>query len=189
MNSNDRKLEDVMCKRKASLVTPILVLSIIFNCYGQVNEDFEDNKSKLSETAASHNNDISLESTGTPVVFNDQNLKAAIEAGLGVTNPTESDMLELKNLNARKRNITSLTGLEYAKNMQTLDLSINQIEELSPLSGLANLKTLVLAANQVNTLSDFTGLTSIEKLNLYNWPAPVSCTSCYESISHIFSLS
>ena len=84
-----------------------------------------------------------------PVNFNDANLKAAIEAELGVTDPTESDMLGLENLIAENLGIEYLTGLEYAKNLQHLELAGNQISDLSPLSGLTNLKELVLSHNQI----------------------------------------
>ena len=45
-----------------------------------------------------------------PVYFADSNLKAAVETKLGVTNPTQADMLNLTYLSAFSQGITDLTG-------------------------------------------------------------------------------
>ena len=55
-----------------------------------------------------------------PVHFEDANLKAAVELTLGITNPTQTDMLSLTNLIASAREISDLTGLEYAVNLRSL---------------------------------------------------------------------
>ncbi|GAH16678.1 unnamed protein product, partial [marine sediment metagenome] len=57
-----------------------------------------------------------------PLYFADANLKAEVEWELGVSNPTESDMLGLTNLSASWSNIEYLTGLEYAMNLESLSL-------------------------------------------------------------------
>ena len=68
-----------------------------------------------------------------PVNIPDPALKAAIEAQLGIPNPTPSDMLGLANLDASVRGITDLTGLEYAINLRTLNLTGNSITDVSEL--------------------------------------------------------
>jgi hypothetical protein len=80
-----------------------------------------------------------------PVYFVDANLKARVEARLGKTDPTPTDMLGLTSLTAQGRGITDLTGLEYATNLTNLDLLMNEISDLSPLAGLTNLTFLDLA--------------------------------------------
>ena len=40
---------------------------------------------------------------------------------------TQQDMLSLTNLNARNRNVSSLDGLEAARNLVSLDLQINHL--------------------------------------------------------------
>ena len=85
------------------------------------------------------------------VVFEDANLKAAVEASLNVINPTTFDMAEMLFFEANEINIKYLTGLETATNLQTLVLRNNQISDISPLAGLANLKTLSLQENPLNT--------------------------------------
>jgi len=57
-----------------------------------------------------------LSRTEDPVYFVDANLKACVEAALGITDPTPTDMLALGSLTCQNRGITDLTGLEYATN-------------------------------------------------------------------------
>jgi hypothetical protein len=85
-----------------------------------------------------------------PVRFGDANLKAAIEATLGKTNPTPTDMLALTILNAAEREIDNLTGLSYATNLTSLNLWANQIDDISPLAGLTKLKSLWLQRNPLS---------------------------------------
>jgi hypothetical protein len=99
-----------------------------------------------------------------PVYFADAGLKAAVEDELWVSDPTPTDMLELLSLDAGSHRISDLTGLEYATNLQTLKLLLNQISDLSPLSGLINLRTLVLSDNRISDLSALSGLTNLETL-------------------------
>jgi hypothetical protein len=104
-----------------------------------------------------------------PVHFDDANLKAAVEAALGKTNPTPTDMLSLVALNAHGRGITSLVGLEYATNLATLDLANNHISSLLPLSGLVKLGILELSHNQISSISPLAALTKLVYLLLdYN---------------------
>jgi hypothetical protein len=76
------------------------------------------------------------------VVFKDPNLEAAVREALNIpTGPiTSDDMAKLTSLDAHERNIQDLSGLEYAVNLQWLDLDGNQITDISPLSGLTNLQ-------------------------------------------------
>ena len=101
-----------------------------------------------------------------PVYFADANLKAAVEDALGVTNPTPVDMLELTDLHADRRDITDLTGLEYAKNLKLIFFYNNQINDISPLAGLTKLNWLNLDDNQVTDISPLSGLSSLRYLYL-----------------------
>lgn len=100
------------------------------------------------------------------VYFADANLKAAVEAQLGVTDPTAEDMLNLTYLNAGDLGITNLTGLEYAVNLSEFYAGFNQISDLSPITGLTNLTWLYLIANQINDISPLAGLTNLAVLSL-----------------------
>jgi hypothetical protein len=105
-----------------------------------------------------------------PVYFADANLKAAVEELLGINDPTPSDMLGLASLDASSLGITHLTGLEYATNLQQLDLGFNQISNIQLLSGLFNLQTLTINDNQISDFSPLSDLGQLEDLNIHRNP-------------------
>ncbi len=121
-----------------------------------------------------------------PVHFDDPQLKAAVEAWLGVTDPNPAQMLNLTQLDAPGQDITDLTGLEYALNLWYLRLYNNQVSDLSPLAGLTKLRMLFLDENQVSNVSPLAGLTNLESLDLiYN---QVSDISPLVGLTKLFSL-
>ena len=79
---------------------------------------------------------------------------------------TDVELEKLTDLNLDNSNITSLTGIEAAKNLKNLSLNHNSISDLSPLAGLTSLKTLSLKENKITDISPLTGLTSLTSLNL-----------------------
>ena len=89
----------------------------------------------------------------------DRNLRNAIEQVLGKAQGatiTVPDMETLDVLDATNKNITNLTGLEYAINLTELVLQNNSIADLSPLlanTGLRNGDKLNLKANPLSDLS------------------------------------
>jgi|GEM_PF-1851734 len=101
------------------------------------------------------------------VYFADAHLKVAVEQTLGVTDPTANDMLTLTTLDAVRRDISNLVGLEYATNLTSLNVQDNQISDLSPLSGVTNLSWLHLGGNHIRDLSPLSGLTNLWFLNLW----------------------
>ena len=104
-----------------------------------------------------------------PVTIPDANLRAAIESALGKASGatiTTADMATLTQLEAPDANISDLTGLETATNLETLTLSGNQIVDLSSLSGLTNLVDLSLGDNQITDITALSGLTSLQILDL-----------------------
>jgi len=86
------------------------------------------------------------------VHFADPNLEAAVRQAIG--KPTgdiyASDLAGLTLLDASKRDIGDLTGLEHCINLAYLTLSVNQISDISPLEGLSHLIMLDLASNQIS---------------------------------------
>jgi len=101
-----------------------------------------------------------------PVHFDDANLKAAVEAKLGVSDPTAADMLGLTVLDGESLLITDITGLEFGANLTGLYLQHNRISDLSPLSGLTNLEDLRLYDNHITSVSALSGLTKLTRLYL-----------------------
>jgi len=104
----------------------------------------------------------------SPVHFVDQNVKAAVEAELWVTDPTAEDMLGLTSLSVAASDVTSLTGLEYAVNLRSLSCTHGRIRDLSPLSGLHELESLALNTNEVSDLSPLSGLSNLRDLNIHD---------------------
>ncbi len=100
-----------------------------------------------------------------PVVFNDANLKTAVENRLGL-NPTENDMLGLTYLGAIGFGVTDLVGLEYAENMTDLFLHSNNISNLSPLGNLTGLTRLYLENNNISDINPLENLRNLIDLDL-----------------------
>lgn len=119
----------------------------------------------------------------------DPNLRAAVENDLGKASGdtiTADDMATLHDFRVGNSNISDLTGLEYATDLEglglwghnisdlsalsgltdliTLDLSFNSIWDLPPLMGLTNLTVLGLEKNSISDLSPLSGLTQLKTL-------------------------
>ena len=104
----------------------------------------------------------------TVVNIPDTNLQAAIRSELGKATGaiTDADMQSLTHLDASGRDISNLSGLEYATNLTTLDLYFDPVSDILPLSGLTQLQTLDLCGNQISDLSALSGLTQMRYLYL-----------------------
>ena len=106
------------------------------------------------------------------VHFSDLTLKAAVEAALWIKDPTPTDMLGLTELRcvnsgSTENGVSSVEGLQYAVNLQSLDLRLNQVNDVSPISGLTSLRYLSLCRNRVSKLSGLSGLVNLEYLDLH----------------------
>ncbi len=90
------------------------------------------------------------------VTIPDANLRAAINSGLGrnrMDTLDRAELLRLTDLNAASLGISDLTGLEWALNLQHLNVSGNQITSLSPINALA-LQTLDVTGNIIDSDGD-----------------------------------
>ncbi|MGV8150046.1 MAG: leucine-rich repeat domain-containing protein [Alkaliphilus sp.] len=99
----------------------------------------------------------------------DAGLEVAVREALSKSTGTitAADMEELIHLNAAQRfNIVDLTGLEYAINLITLDLRMNQITDIYPLGNLTNLVELVLFGNSITDITPLSRLISLDYLHL-----------------------
>ena len=109
-------------------------------------------------------------SSGTGLVaIPDANLRAAIETALGKASGasiTQAEMATLTSLDAPNSDISDLTGLEFATNLRTLNLSINFIVDISPLANLTNLTSLDLSTNIIKNIAPLSGLNSLRELRL-----------------------
>lgn len=99
----------------------------------------------------------------------DPNLRAAIVEALEKAPGaliTAADMETLTQLDAEGANITNLTGLAAATNLDRLALHDNGISDLSPLKDLIKLQVLNLDGNIISDLSPLKGLINLTSLNL-----------------------
>ena len=97
------------------------------------------------------------------------NLEQAIRETLALPREiplTQLQMLRLTGLEAVDRGITDLTGVEYATNLESLNLGGNQIRDIRPLARLIHLTGLVLWNNQVQDITPLANLTNLTYLNL-----------------------
>ena len=99
----------------------------------------------------------------------DPNLRQAIRETLSLLDGvplTQLEMLRLTRLAAWQRDITDLTGLQYATNLENLYLWENQIQDVTPLANLTKLRELNLAYNAVESVEPIAGLINLQRLNL-----------------------
>ena len=122
----------------------------------------------------------------------DPNLKQAIREALQLPEGipiTQLVMLQLTRLRATDIGITDLTGLEYAINLDNLDLGGNQIRDIRPLAGLIALSHLSLWNNQVEDITPLANLTNLVSLNLsYNNVADVSILANLTNLQYLAML-
>ncbi|MBN1766275.1 MAG: leucine-rich repeat domain-containing protein [Sedimentisphaerales bacterium] len=111
--------------------------------------------------------------SGNYVTFPDALLENKIRDELGIPAPiqiTDMDMLDLTSLTRKgavNNKILNLTGLEYALNLNYLNLWNNDISDLSALSSLTKLTELDLAFNNISDVSSLANLPNLTRLHLY----------------------
>ena len=104
---------------------------------------------------------------GGQVHIPDSNLRAAVAEALGKsTNApiTVEEMKGLRGLSVGERGINDLTGLQFATDLNGLELAWNQVSDLSPIAGLQSLTRLVLferLITDITALKDLTNLTTL----------------------------
>lgn len=127
-----------------------------------------------------------------PVSFHDPNLQIAVEETLWTPDPTPADMATLTKLEwieggPQRLRISDLTGLEYAVNLEELNLRMNLISDLAPLSGLRNLQDINLSQNQISDVSALSGMVDLRTLDLHGNPladlSPLSGLRLLESLT------
>ena len=99
----------------------------------------------------------------------DLNLKQAVREALALSDEiplTQPEMLRLKTLDARDRQIADLTGLEYATNLIRITLPYNEISDLTPLARLMRLEYLWLWGNPISDLFPLMNLTALKRIDL-----------------------
>ncbi len=99
----------------------------------------------------------------------DVNLRVAIAEALGKdpgTEITEADMQRLTRLDADEQGIRDLTGLEFATNLERIELRRNQISDLTPIAELTRLNNIKLRGNLISDVSPLAELVNVDWLGL-----------------------
>src|SRR5438093_319180 len=98
----------------------------------------------------------------------DPGLNAAIREALEQPNGplTEQDLLSLINLDASSRDVSSVEGLEAARNLQRLFLDSNRLTHFALPGTLTNLIELNLSFNPLTNCSLPSGLANLTTLNI-----------------------
>ena len=99
----------------------------------------------------------------------DVNLRVAIAEALGKatgTTVTEADMQRLRHLHADDKGIADLTGLEFATNLERIELRRNQISDLTPIAGLTRLNNIKFRGNLISDVSPLANLVNVDWLGL-----------------------
>ena len=99
----------------------------------------------------------------------DTDLREAIEEALGKASGariTAEEMVTLTRIDAGSRDISDLTGLESAINLEVLELRQNTISDISPLTRLVRLHRLGLQDNAISDLTPLAGLINLNSLSL-----------------------
>ncbi len=106
------------------------------------------------------------------IVFKNSNFEWAVRVAVGKRDTPQpiylSDVLKLTHMDAKGYGVSDLTGLETFTNLTSLDLSSNLLEGgmLSPLQNLKNLKSLNLEFNKLEQISSLQNLTQLTYLKV-----------------------
>ncbi len=111
------------------------------------------------------------------VEFTDTTLESMVRAAMGKLDgditAAEAEAVTVLNLSFEWQRllpdaapVREIDGLEYFKNLKSLDLSFHEITDISPLSGLSKLSVLSLRANPVADIAPLAGLTNLTVLAL-----------------------
>jgi len=104
-------------------------------------------------------------------IFPDKNLETVIREILKkkqIDKPEidEADLKTIFFLEAPKRGIKDLTGLEKCANLAEIKLSDNEIEKIDALAGLTNVQSLYLARNKIVDVSPLAGLVKLQLIDI-----------------------
>lgn len=105
------------------------------------------------------------------VVFGDVKLETVVRTKLGLTaeepiTPSKMQVSSFTSIDFSGKSITSLKGLEHAKNLTYILGVNNEITDLTPLSELTELRRLIIFDNNIVNLKPLSGLINLTELNL-----------------------
>lgn len=126
---------------------------------------------------------------GEVVTFGDERVEEAVRDQLGIYDGEiyEANLKQLSYLNIADLEVSDLSGLEYAVNLEDLSAWNNNITDLSPLKNLSHLRYLELSDNQITNIEDLSSLKNLETLTLDS--NPISDLSALEGLGQLRYLS
>ena len=151
----------------------------------------------VEQAAASSNGELAAEDRAEAddvVEIPDEALRELVAESLGKDSGSEitkRDLLQLREIDAMHsalsgKKVRSLEGLQYAKNLEVLNLNENSVSDLAPISGLTNLRELSLVRNEVHDLSPIAGLTKLTSLDFYyNHVTDISAVANFKDLEFL----
>ncbi|NFN56845.1 DUF5050 domain-containing protein [Clostridium botulinum] len=105
------------------------------------------------------------------IEFEDKNLEEEVRKAANPKDKpkgplTYMDVSGIKELNVHNKNIKSLKGTEYLKNITKLDISDNNIKDISYLKELDSLELLNLYNNNIEDISPINNMKKLKDINL-----------------------
>lgn len=110
---------------------------------------------------------FSIEKDNEVVTFKDANLEKVVRDAINKPDGTlyKKDVDKITYLNAERKNIVYLDGIEKLTSLSTACLSANNIKDITPLKEVTSLQNLELRKNQIKDITPLKELTNL--LNLY----------------------
>lgn len=104
------------------------------------------------------------------IVFPDKNLENEIRKIINKTigGILRSDVIDIEELYLFYAKISNAEGLQYFRNLLSLYISGNEIEDLTPLSNLIELRKLSISGSKITDASQLKNLINLEQLYLIN---------------------
>ena len=164
-------------------------VALVEAAFGQSGDAIENPRTDINRDGTVDETDVQLVNNNLDIVP-DENLAATIRQTLGLAAAAEittDDLLRLTTLDAPKRRIDDLTGLEHATNLVELNLTGNDISDLRPLTGLTTLIRLFLRENDIKDISPLLGLTDLTDVLLdVNDISDISPLAGLTNLTHLF---
>lgn len=120
-------------------------------------------------------NNVNEEEYSIEEEFEDKNLINSIKTemkwtlGLTVNTITNKNILKLKKFKVNGDYLTSLKGLEYATNLENIELITTTIKNINPIYNLKNLKSLKIKGYEINNkdLDEIAKLPNLQELRIF----------------------
>jgi Leucine-rich repeat (LRR) protein len=119
---------------------------------------------------ATEGKNVEAQETSQVIDIPDMNLRAALNYHLYKAPNSEIYQHELESfetLDLSGKQIESIEGLQYTKNLEELNLNYNgEIEDITPLSHLDNLKKLYISSNRITDIQPLESLINLNSLDI-----------------------